>query len=159
MSTKNQINIEIPQAILDEVYEDLQNCRRKLAPYLQGLSQDEKQSLFKMGDKTVATVQKVKSYTDTNTEFIPAYMNTVDFVRDEKVVTQLDPLSNLSMQLASDITDTMMLAGSEALTAALLYYGVVKEAASKGVPSAIPIYEDLSKRFVRKTFSKDPEKQ
>ena len=157
MSTNNQINIEIPQAILDEVYADLQNCRTKLAPYLQGLSFDQKQSLFKMGDKTVATVKKVKSYTDTNTEFIPGYMNVEEFGKDEKVVTQLDPLNNLSMQLASDISDTMMLAGSEALMAALLYYGTVKEAAAKGVASAIPIYEDLSKRFSRKSFKKGSE--
>lgn len=154
MSTNNQINIEIPQAILDEVYQDLQNCRTKLAPYLQGLTADEKESLFKMGDKTVATVQKVKGYTDTNPEFVPAYMNTTEFAKDETVVTQLDPLVNLANQLASDITDTMMLAGSEALVAALLYYGTVKEAASKGVASAIPVYDDLSKRFVRQNFKK-----
>ena len=108
MSTNNQINIEIPQAILDEVYADLQNCRTKLAPYLQGLSFDQKQSLFKMGDKTVATVQKVKSYTDTNTESIPGYMNVAEFGKDEKVVTELDPLNNLSRPLASNISDTMI---------------------------------------------------
>lgn len=154
MSTNNQISIEIPQAILDEVYADLQSCKTKLAPYLQGLSLDQKQSLFKMGDKTVATVQKVKSYTDTNPEFVPAYMDTAEFAKDETVVTQLDPLVNLANQLASDITDTMMLAGSEALVAALLYYGTVKEAAGKGVPTAQPIYEDLSKRFARKSWKK-----
>lgn len=156
MSTNNQISIEIPQAILDEVYADLQNCKTKLAPYLQGLSFDQKKSLFKMGDKTVATVQKVKSYTDTNPEFIPAYMNTAEFAKDETVVTQLDPLVNLANQLASDISDTMMLAGSEALVAALLYYGTVKEAAAKGVATAQPIYDDLSKRFSRKGFKKGP---
>ena len=51
----------------------------------------------------------------------------------------------------------MMLAGSEALMAALLYYGRVKEAAAKGVASAIPIDDDLSKRFSRKSFKKGSE--
>jgi hypothetical protein len=48
----------------------------------------------------------------------------------------------------------MMLAGSEALQSALLYYGQVKEANSKGVPTAKPIYDDLSERFKRGTYKK-----
>lgn len=108
-----------------------------------------------MGDKTVATVQKVKSYMDTNPEFIPAYMNTAEFLKDEAVVSSLDPLGNLATQLASDIKDTMMLAGSEAIVGALLYYGTTKEAAAKGIVTAQPIYEDLSQRFTRKTPRKE----
>lgn len=44
-----------------------------------------------MGDKTVATVQKVKSYMATNPEFIPNYMNATEFLKDEALVTALDP--------------------------------------------------------------------
>jgi hypothetical protein len=54
------------------------------------------------------------------------------------------------VQLASDLSDTITIAGNEALLAALLYYGSVKEASSKGVATATPIYEDLSARFTRK---------
>ena len=43
-----------------------------------------------------------------------------------------------------------MLPGSEALQAALLYYGQVREANQKGILTAKPIYEDLSQRFIRK---------
>ena len=103
MGTKNQISIEIPQQIIADVNQKLQECRTLLAPYLQALTADEKQSIFKMGDKTVATVQKVRSYTVTNPEFIPAYMNTEEFQTDAAIVTNLDPLGNLATQLASDI--------------------------------------------------------
>ena len=154
MGTKNQISIEIPQQIIADVNQKLQECRTLLAPYLQALTADEKQSIFKMGDKTVATVQKVRSYTVTNPEFIPAYMNTEEFQTDAAIVTNLDPLGNLATQLASDIKDTVMLAGSEAIVSALLYYGTVKEAANKGIPTAQPIYADLSQRFTRETTKK-----
>lgn len=156
MSTNNQISIEIPQKVLDDALNDLQKVKAALAPYLQALTDKEKQSIFKMGDKTVATVQKVKSYTGTNSEFTPGYMDLAEFEKDETVVTQLDPLVNLTNQLASDLSDTMMLAGSEALKASLLYYGSVKEAAAKGVATAQPIYDDLSKRFMRQNFKKIP---
>jgi hypothetical protein len=61
------------------------------------------------------------------------------------------------VQLASDLSDTITIAGNEALLAALLYYGSVKEASSKGVATATPIYEDLSARFTRKGNKKKPD--
>lgn len=150
MSTKNQISIEIPKAVLADVFQKLQDCKTALAPYLQGLTAEERKSLFKMGDKTVATVQKVKSYLQTNPEFAPAYMDQEEFLKDESVVTALTPIANFAEQLVSDIDDTIMLAGSEAIVSALLYYGTTKEAAGKGIPTAKPIYDDLSQRFSKK---------
>jgi phage gpG-like protein len=136
MSTKNQISIVIPQTIIDEVTNKLQECRTTLAPYLQGLKADERITMLKLGDKTVATVQKTKSYMETNPEFIPIYLDKPEFLKDEAVATQLSPIENLAVQLSTDISDTVMLAGSEALYGALLYYGQVKEAHHKGIPTA-----------------------
>ncbi|MGO4708958.1 hypothetical protein AB4Y90_07535 [Chryseobacterium sp. 2TAF14] len=159
MSTKNQISVEIPQNVLAEVNQKLQECKTLLAPYLQALTVDDRKSLFKMGDKTVATVQKVKSYLETNPEFAPSYMDKAEFLKDEAVVSGLSPIFNLAEQLASDLNDTVTLAGSEALTASMLYYGSTKEAASKGVATAIPIYEDLSQRFSKRGSRNFPDKQ
>lgn len=151
MSTQNQLSILIPTAIVEEVMLKLQECKTTLAPYLQGLTTEERKSLFKMGNKTVANVQKTKSYVDTNPEFVPGYMDKTEFLKDESVVSLLSPISNLALQLATDVDDTVMLAGSEALQAAMLYYGQVKEANSRGIPTARPIYEDLSQRFSKRT--------
>lgn len=159
MSTNNQISVEIPVSVITDVTEKLQECKTLLAPYLQALTADQRKSIFKMGDKTLATVQKVKSYMETNPEFTPAYMDKTEFLKDEAVVTSLTPLENLAKQLSSDIEDTVMLAGSEALVAALLYYGTTKEAAAKGVTTAKPVYEDLSQRFARKGNKTLPSKE
>lgn len=154
MSTQNQISIEIPQTVIDDVVTKLQDCKHQLAPYLQGLTSEERQKLFKMGDKTVATVEKTQEYVITNPQFIPTYMDQDEFKKDVTVVSQLKAVVNLSTQLATDADDTMMLAGSEALQNALLYYGQIKEAHLKGIPTAKPIYEDLSERFKRGTYKK-----
>ena len=151
MSTQNQLSILIPTTVIDEVMLKLQECKTSLAPYLQGLTTEERKSLFKMGNKTVANVQKTKSYVDTNPEFVPGYMDKTEFLKDEAVVSLLSPISNLALQLATDVDDTVMLAGSEALQAAMLYYGQVKEANSRGIPTARPIYEDLSQRFSKRS--------
>lgn len=149
MSTQNQISVVIPHDVLSEVTQKLQECRSALAPYLQGLTDKERMTIFKMGDKTVATVQKTKSYMQTNPEFIPGYMDQTEFLKDESIVSQLSPIVNLAAQLWQDTEDTVMLAGSEALIAAMLYYGNVKEANSKGIATAGPVYDDLSERFSR----------
>lgn len=154
MSTKNQISVEIPASVITEVAQKLQDCKTLLAPYLQALTVEDRKSLFKMGDKTVATVQKVKSYLETNAEFAPNYMDKTEFLKDEAVVSALTPIGNLATQLATDVQDTITLAGSEALVAALLYYGTTKEASDKGVATAKPIYDDLSQRFSRKSSKK-----
>jgi len=155
MSTSNRISEVIPADIIIEVTKKLTECRAALAPYLFGLTDEERHDLFKMGDKTVATVQKVKTYLDTNPEFAPTYMSVEEFKKDEAVTTVLTPLHNLSNQLSTDIDDTILLAGSEALAEALFYYGSVREAANKGVVQAKPIYEDLKQRFTKKGKKKD----
>jgi hypothetical protein len=68
----------------------------------------------------------------------------------------LKPLEDLAKQLVVDISDTSMLAGSEALTQALFYYGQVREANSKGVATSRAIYEDLQPRFSRKRAKPSP---
>lgn len=151
MSTQNQLSISIPEETIAAVLENLQECKNLLQPYLLALTPEERQSILKMGDKTVATVLKTKDYVVTNPQFVPSYMNAAEFVADANVVNQLTPITNLATQLSRNVEDTIMVAGSEALQEALLYYGQVKEAASKGVPSAGPIYDDLKQRFVKKT--------
>lgn len=147
MSIPNQISIVIPQDTVDNVLQKLKDCKIALTPYLQALTTHERMHLLKLGDKTVATVQKTKNYIENNPEFIPAYMDKAEFLKDEAVVTQLVPIAELAQQLLSDVNDTITLSGSEALKASLLYYGQVNEAAKKGIVTAQPIYNDLSKRF------------
>ena len=150
MSTSNQIHVEIPETVITLVKGKLNECKVALAPFMQGLTADERRDLFKMGDKTVATVQKTQSYVETNPEFIPNYMDVREFNSDVTVVNQLKPIEDLVQQLGVDVSDTRMLAGSEALQQALFYYGQVREADSKGVPSSRAIYEDLQPRFARR---------
>ncbi len=150
MSQDNQISVEIPVQTTDTLLQSLQEAKNALAPFLQALTNEERANMLKMGDKSAPTVQKVKSYLETNPEFAPSYMDKIEFLKDEAVVSQLTPISNILNQLASDVEDTLMLAGSEALKSSLLYYGQVKEANNKGVTSAKPIYEDLKKRFSKR---------
>lgn len=147
MSQKNEISVVIPAAELTNINNLLAQLKTALAPYIHGLTTDEIRGIAKMGDKTVAFVNKIKDYTTTNPEYTPAFMNVADFVIDINAVNGLSSVHRSAQQIADDLSDTMMLSGNEALVAALMYYGNVKFNASQGQASAKTIYEDLKKRF------------
>ena len=78
-------------------------------------------------------------------------------IRDDQLVTHMghthsgpaSNLQNLERELApvnEALTDSILLAGSEAYQAALLYYNNVKVAKKVNVPSATSVYDDLSAR-------------
>lgn len=148
MSQKNQIAINIPADELANIHALVAQLKTALAPYVQALTATEVKGISKMGDKTVAFVEKVKDYTVSNPEFIPTNsMNVNDFLVDFNAVKTLAPVLKNISQINDDLEDTLMLCGNEALVPALMYYGSVKFNANNGVASAKTIYEDLQKRF------------
>lgn len=154
MSTQNQISVSIDAETLSAVSNHLTQVKTLLAPFLHPLTAEDRKALFKMGDKTIATVLKTKSFIETNPEFVPSYMDKEEFLKDALLAEQLTPLANLAQQITRDLEDTVMAAGSDSIQAAMLYYGQVKEASARGIASAKPVYDDLSQRFVKKKTKK-----
>lgn len=146
---KNQISVEIPANVLAQISTKFQEIKTLLAPYMGSLTTDERKSLPKMSDKTVAFVSKVIEYTTSNPKYIPSMMEAVEFKKDYNANQSLLPLNAVSMQVSDMMKDTIMLTGHEAYVQALYYYGSVKLAAKAGDTEAKTIYEDLSKRFPR----------
>lgn len=147
MSAPNRVSADISAAVITDVTTKLNEVRVLLQPYLQALAPDERRSLPKMSDKSIAFVNKVETYTNSNPEFAPAFMQVAEFEKDFLLVEELKPLLDICEQLCSNIDDTSMLGGSEAYVAALMYYNSVKMAAKTGQASARPICDDLSMRF------------
>ena len=147
MSNANRVSADIPAAVITDVTNKLNEVRALLLPYLEALTPDERRTIPKMSDKTIAFVNKTETYTISNPEFAPGFMEVAEFSKDMQVVVELKPILDICEQLVSNIDDTSMLAGSEAYVQALMYYNGVKLAAKTGQASARPIYDDLSVRF------------
>ena len=54
MSTNNRISLTIPEGVLEVVNEKLHEIRTALAPYMQGLTNEERRDLPKMSDKSLS---------------------------------------------------------------------------------------------------------
>ncbi|WP_310560222.1 hypothetical protein [Flavobacterium sp.] len=148
MSQKNQINVVIPETELAAINPLVVQLKEALAPYIVALTTEEIKSIAKMGDKTVAFVDKVRDYTVSNPEFVlQQSINLVDFNVDVDAVKTLSPILKSVSQISTDLQDSIMLCGNEALIPALMYYGSVQLNAKNGVASAKTIYEDLKQRF------------
>src|SRR5690554_3399696 len=157
MSTVNSISIQIPPADLQAVTDALAAIQTTLSPYLKALKPEERRKLLKMNDRTEPFVSKVMDYSATSPQFVPPYMEMQEIEYDWEAVQQLIPVLRAVSQLQSNLSDTVMLAGSESYVAALSYYNSVKMAAKMNVPDAKVIYEDLRKRFERPSRAKtDP---
>ena len=148
MSQKNEISIVIPPAEVVVINKLLSDLKQKIAPYIHALTADEIAGFIKMGDKSVAFVNKVKDYTISNPEFIPTdVMDVKEFNIDTDAVNVIAPVLKVVSQIESDLKDTFILCGSESFLASLIYYRNVRNKAAEGVASAKAIYEDLKKRY------------
>lgn len=147
MSQPSRISAEIPPSVLSECQTRLKEALDLLFPYLISLQPEDRKVLPKMSDKSVAFVKKTVSYSVTNPEFTPNFLDIPELNRDLKLTEDLKPVFDVALQLLLAVEDTMILSGSEAYVAALMYYNSVKAAAKRGLPKSKPVYEDLSVRF------------
>lgn len=143
----NSISITIPPADLQAVKDMLASINGLLAPYLIALTPEDRRKLLKMGDGSEPFVSKVMDYAVSDPQFLPPFVQIAELKKDWEAVTARLPIFRTVQQLENNLSDTVMLTGSEAFEGSLSYYNSVKLGAKMNVPNAKTIYEDLSKRF------------
>lgn len=153
---ENTVNFNIPDEVIAEVSEGLAIIVERLQPYLIALTPQQRHDIPKMNDGTVPFVEKSLAYAQSSPQFAPPFMDVEALLMDMKVHGQLTPLLRTVTQLFNGLDDTTMEAGAESFVNALSYYNSVKLAAKSNVSGAKAIYEDLKKRFERKSKTPEP---
>ncbi|RYU80273.1 hypothetical protein [Hymenobacter persicinus] len=143
----NEFQTAIPAPVLAQVQESLNAIKAALAPYLISLTPEERKAMLRMGDKTVAFVQKTADYATNSPALLPPFVDFEELKQDLKGVTQLTPLAQQLEQLTLDVDSTLMVAGSEAYGNALTIYNNVRFLAQNHQSGAQAAYEDLRQRF------------
>jgi hypothetical protein len=137
----------IPEATITQVHGQISAVIQQLAPYTVALTPHERQTMLKMGDKSLAFVEKAHDYAVDNPPLTPSYLDMATFDVDFADAHGLWNVLTLVKQLEEAIEDTIMTAGSEAFHAALAFYHNVQAAAKDDIPGAKAIFEDLKTRF------------
>lgn len=148
MPQTNLVSFIIPQADKDAILQHLAGLKALLQPYVYPLTDDQRDTLPRMGDKTLPFVQKALEYAGINKEFLPQTVDMAEWQKDLDSWQVLTGIKNQLQQLMADVTDTTILLGSEAYTPARFYNDQVKMGVKQGVASAKPIANNLGKRYL-----------
>ena len=74
---------------------------------------------------TIAFVNKSFEYASQNPTIVPSFLDLTEFAKDTAVVTSLKRILMPLEQLNEKLSDTNLLAGSEAYMAAPVFYNAV----------------------------------
>ncbi|MBT7468860.1 MAG: hypothetical protein HN692_00455 [Candidatus Cloacimonetes bacterium] len=122
---------------------------RDALPFLLDLTPDERRKMLALGDKSVAFVTKALELAIQNSDFLPGSFNVAEMRKDVNLYNDLHAMRGSIVQLQELLEDTIMQAGNEAYSAALLVYHYAKETRmhSDGLDELV---DEMSKRFHRK---------
>jgi len=81
------------------------------------------------------------------TDLVPPFLDVPAFRVDLEALALLQNLSRELAPVQEALDDSILLCGSEAYQAALLFYNNLKAAQKAHVASAASVYEDLAARF------------
>jgi hypothetical protein len=115
-------------------------------PFLISLTQDERKKLFKTGPNSLSFVQNALTAAENNPDIFPKSFDADEFSSDVDLFAVMTQIGTLVSQLASEIDDTRMAVGSEAMNEATQVYNYVK-AAAKNTPGLKPLADQLGERF------------
>lgn len=147
MAQQNLYELDLSPEEQGEIEAALDVLVTRLGPRLNSLTVAERRELPKMGDKTVAFVEKTHEYGVQNPHLVPVFVDMAMFNADLTGSSQLNRYLRVLKPLVSSMDDSRMLAGSEAYQAALMIYHNTKMAAASGIANAKAVYEDLAARF------------
>lgn len=115
-------------------------------PFLVNLTPGERQSIVKTGPDSLSFVQNALTAAQSNPDVFPASFNTEGFGRDVELFALLTELHTLAASVTSQLDDTRLAVGGEAMQGAIQTYNYVKTAA-KNTPGLTPVAEQLGERF------------
>jgi len=153
MPNDNLISVAVEPTAMDAIQQAITTIKTQL-PFLLKLSPDEKRIYARMGDKSLPFVDKALGYAETNPHLVPPYLQVVEFKKDMELVKSLTKIQQPLKSLMEAIDDTMIVAGNESYSAALVFYNSAKRAADAGVQGTQSIVNDLKQRFPGRTIAR-----
>jgi hypothetical protein len=158
MSYQN-IDATVSPADLQAVKDAFAEVLNKL-PFLVNLTSAERQSIVKTGPDSLSFVQNALTAAQANPDIFPVSFDRAGFKRDVELFAIMTELVALADSGRSQLDDTRLAVGGEAMRGAIQTYNYAKEAA-KNTPGLKPVAEQLGDRFKKaskKKGSGDPEK-
>ncbi len=147
---ENRHSQAVPEDIINQVKSRLSEAKKLLEPYCPTLTVEQRKSLPKMSDGTLAFGEKSLEHAINHPEFLPSHISLDDWKIDMADVNNLKQVMVLVGDINQMVDDTRMTAGNEAYFAGRGYYHNVQRASGDGVQGALPIQKDLATQFANR---------
>ncbi len=147
----NKVQFNITEEDLAAINGSIATLQTKLLPHLATLSPGERKELPKMGNKSVSFVLKTNEYCKQNPDMVPPFLDAEVLDSNVDVFEKARTFYQLLSQITDLLWGTMLLAGSEAYSASLLFYNSVKSAKRSKIQKAETILADLAARFPKRS--------
>jgi len=152
MPQDNLISAAISAENQQAITLDINNIHQKLSDILIfNLTPDDRMSLPKMGDRSMAFVDKSVQYAIQNTALVPSFLDVAEMQKDYALARSLYAVLQQLNTLTRSVEDAMMVSGSEAYNASLIFYKAVQGASRSNVAGSQAIANDLQSQFPKKT--------
>ena len=148
---RNLVDAELTAADLQAVETAIETIQTKL-PFLISLTNDEKASMFKLGETYKPFVEKAEWLVDNFPMIMPGAFNTAQFKKDLALLTILGSLNNKLQSIAKTMDDTITAVGSDVILAALEIYNSGKNNEER-IPGLKPIIDEMKTFFPQKENS------
>ena len=156
MASDNRISLALTAAQKTAITDAINALKAAFNGLLINLTPEEKQSLPRIGDNSLAFDQKCAAYMAGRPDLVPSFLEIDEMGKDRQLVADLLPYFRDLAPLVEGLEETIMLANSDNMVGDLAFYQNVKQAAKRGVAGADTIYNDLKTRFPGRP-KKDPE--
>jgi hypothetical protein len=150
---ENRVSAVLSQADRDAVVAAIETIRAKL-PFLVNLTPDQRRAMLKLGDKSVAFVNRASEVAAQNTGLLPAAFELAEWQKDADLLLALRSIEVALNPLSEAIDDTLMVVGSEAYVAALSAYQYLKAGNQAGQLDGL--LDELGRRFARRAKAPPP---
>lgn len=124
-------------------------------PFLVNLTPAERKTIMKTGPDSLSFVQTALTGTQANPTIFPSSFDTAGFAKDVALFAAMTELRALAESVTSQLDDTRMAVGGEAMQAATQAYKYIQTAA-KTTPGLKPLADQLGERFQRANKPKTP---
>ena len=141
------IDASISAADVQAIKDAFATIKQKL-PFLVNLTVDERKAIFKTGPSSLSFVQNALSAAQNFPEILPPSFDKGAFQRDVDLFAAMTELNTASESLNSQIDDTRLAVGGEAMKAASQVYKFAQNAADT-TAGLKPVVDQLAERFQR----------
>lgn len=149
MALDNLISVVITDDEVTQVNSGVASINTVLAGKTVSLTPDQRRQHGRIANQNKLLVDKAKMYMEQNTQWIPGFLDKLEFDRDYDARTKIEMMLTRLENLTQQLIDTKTLLDHDNYNNSLSFYRYLRYLANENEPGAGTAYRDMKQLFSR----------